>query len=119
MKWFKHYNELLGSPYMQILLDKHGYAGSYAYMRLLEILAKNLNVETPETFVLSKRDVFSSLFPKTSPKTGKKILDYFRSIGWMKYKIYGKEIIITCNVIKELADEYTRKTLAEMDKKRQ
>ena len=119
MRWFKHYNELLGSPYMQILLDKHGYAGSYAYMRLLEILAKNLNVETPETFVFSRRYLFSNMFPKTSDKTGKKILDYLQGMNKLKYKYYGKEIIITCDEIKELADEYTRKTLAEMDKKRQ
>ena len=117
MKWFKHFNDLLESPEMQMCLDKHGYAGPYAFIRLLEMLSKHLNIDDPGTFVESKRDVFSNLFPKSCPKTGKKILDFFQNVGWIKFEIYGKEIIFNCDIIKELADEFTKRCLAEKAKK--
>lgn len=114
MKWFKHHNDLLSRSDSQILLDKFGTKGPYAWIRLLEILAKHLNPETPDTFVESKRYIFNEIFPKCCHKTGKKIFDFFQNVGWLKYKIYGKEIILECPVIMELADEYTQKILKEI-----
>ena len=113
MKWFKHHNDLLSRPDSQILLDKFGTKGPYAWIRLLEILAKHLDPETPDTFVESKRHIFNEIFPKCCHKTGKKILDFFQYADWLKYEIYGKEILLECPVIKELADEYTQKILKE------
>ena len=113
MKWFKHHNDLLSRSDSQILLDKFGTKGPFAWVRLLEILAKHLNPETPDTFVESKRHIFNEIFPTCCHKTGKKILDFFQYMGWLKYKIYGKEILLECPVIKELADEYTQKILKE------
>ena len=113
MRWFKHYNDLLSRSDSQILLDKFGTKGPYAWMRLLEIFAKHLNPEAPDTFVESKRQIFNEIFPKCCHKTGKTILDFFQSVGWLKYRILGREIIFECPVIKELADEYTQRILKQ------
>ena len=103
---------------MQYALDRHGYAGIYAFMRLLEIMCENFNPENPTFFLFSKRYVFSNLFPRTSHKTGKKILSFFQDLDKYKYKIRGKEIIFNCSIIKELADKYTKKLMREKKKKR-
>lgn len=116
MKWFKHHTDLLSGTYAQILLDNHGTNGIYAWVRLLEILADHLDPETPHTFLESKRKIFDELFPKCCEKTGKKIFNYFQSVGWIEYKIYGKEILIECQIIEELADEYTQKCLKKKKK---
>jgi len=116
MKWFKHFNDFLDSQKMQNLLDKHGYAGIYSYIRLLEIFANHFNPEDPENFIESKRDLFSKIFPKTSHKTGKKILEYFQNMNFLQYKYIGKEILFNCSIIKNLADKYTKEIMRENEK---
>ena len=101
---------------MYYALDRHGYAGMYAFMCLLEIMCENFDPDNPDFFLFSKRYVFSNLFPKISHKTGKKILDFFQDLGKYKYKIRGKEIIFECSIIKDLADEYTKKYLRNKKK---
>ena len=118
MKWFKHPNNLLAKSDAQICLDKFGTKGPYAWVRLLEVLSDHLDPEKPETFVESKRKIFSEIFPTCCSKTGKNILDFFQAMGWIKYRIYGKEILFNCNIIKELADEYTQKILKEREEKK-
>ncbi len=102
---------MLEDSKFQICLDKFGPKGPYAYIRLLEIFAKHFDPETPETFVESKRKIMVEIFPTCGQKTGKKILDFFQGVGLLKYMIRGKEILFTCQVMKELADEYTQKCM--------
>ncbi|MBA7496227.1 hypothetical protein ES702_06826 [subsurface metagenome] len=111
MKWFQHDNNLLDQNKMQHLFDRHGYAGIYAYIRLLEIFADHFNPEMPDIFVESRRDIITKLFPRTSQKTAKKILKTFQDLKFFSYKIHGKEIIFNCNIIKNLADRYTKEIM--------
>lgn len=113
MKWFKHPSDLLSRSDSQICFDRFGCMGPYAWIRLLEILADHLDPEKPDTFIESKRYIWNNCFPNCYFKKGIKMLDFFQSMGWIKYKIYGDEIIFNCNIIKELADEYTQKILKE------
>ena len=117
MKWFKHSNDLLSGPNVQICLDKFGPIGPYAWVRLLEVLAEHLDVEKPDTFIESFRDIQTKCFPGCYKKKIISILDFFQAVGWITYKIYGNEILFNCKIIKNLADEYTRKVLAEKSKK--
>jgi len=117
MKWFKHYSNMLSKSEMQILLDKHGTAGIYAWIRLLEVLAENFDVEAPGMFITSKRKIYTEIFPTLCQRTGKKILDFFQNTTSFSYKIYGKEIVINCPELRELADEYTQKILKEKAEK--
>lgn len=119
MKWFKHHNDLLSKSEMQILLDKHGTNGPYAFMRLLEIFAEHFDVDNPGSFLESKRKIFKEIFPTCCPKTGKKILEFFQAVGWLKFKIYNKEILFECEMIKDLADEYTQKTLKKRESEKE
>lgn len=115
MLWFKHFNDMLSEQQAQILLDTFGTKGPYAWIRLLEIFTKNFEVDNPGIFLEPKRNIFEQIFPKCCPKTGKKILDFFQNVGWIEYKIEGKQIWFKCDFIKELADEYTQKTLKEKE----
>jgi len=107
----------LSAPNVQICLDKFGPIGPYAWVRLLEILTEHLKVEEPHMFIESFRDIQSKCFPKCYRKKIISILDFFQAAGWITYKIYGNEILFNCKIIKNLADEYTRKVLAEKSKK--
>ncbi len=118
MKWFKHHTDLLARSDAQICFDRFGPIGPYAWMRLLETLAEHLDPEEPATFIESKRDIQTKCFPNCYNKKVIKILDFFQDMGWIKYKIYGDEILFNCNIIKELADEYTQKVLVEKEKKK-
>ena len=117
MKWFKHDVDFLSSPQAQILIDRHGPAGGLALVRLYEILAKEFNVDEPGKYLFSRRKIFDVIFPSLCPKTGNKIFEYFRTGGWIEYKILGKEMTINCKEMKKLADEYTQKVLKERQKK--
>lgn len=118
MKWFKHHTDLLARSDAQICLDRFGAIGPYAWIRLLETLAEHLNIDDPGMFIESARDIRTSCFPGCYLKRMIKMLDFFKSMGWLKYKIYGDEIIFNCNIIKELADEYTEKVLADRARKK-
>jgi len=59
------------------------------------------------------------LFPTCCQRTGKNILDYFQSLGFIKYKLVNKEVLIKCKQMKELADEYTQKCLQKKAKKKE
>ena len=111
-------SDLLSRSDAQICLDKFGTKGPYAWIRLLEILSDHFDPEKPGTFVESKRKIHAEIFPTCCRKTGKEILDFFQAMGWIKYKFYGKEILFNCNIIKELADEYTQKVLKEKEEKK-
>lgn len=111
MKWFKHYTNLLDSDDAQSILDRHGYAGIYAYMKMLERFASRFEPDTPGLFLENKRALFSTLFPICCHKTGKKILEFFQELKIINYKIKNKEIIVKCYIIEDLADEYTQKCL--------
>ncbi|MBA7625768.1 hypothetical protein ES703_33200 [subsurface metagenome] len=120
MKWIKHFTEnpfFMSEDDMYYILDRHGTAGTHAFYRLIEILAKNFNPESPDIFVENKGLIFSKIFPKVCHKTGKKILECFQNTGLIKYKIIGKEIIFKTNIIKDLADEYTQRILNKKNKK--
>ena len=118
MKWWKHYNDLLASSDAQICFDKFGALGPYAWIRLLEVLSEHLDVDKPDLYIESKRDIQNKCFPNCYTKKAIEILDFFQSVGWIKYKIYRDEIIFNCSIIKDLADEYTQKILAENEKKK-
>lgn len=113
MKWFQHHNDMLSKSHAQILLDTFGTKGPYAWVRLMEIFTEDFDVDNPGIFLESKRKIFNEIFPTCCQKTGKKILDFFQSVGWIKYKIEGKEIWFKCDIIRELADEYTQKVLKQ------
>lgn len=99
-EWFRHDFNFLDSKNMHSVLDCCGYAGVYAYVRLLEIFADHFDPKSPEIFEESKRHVFSSIFPKTTQKTGKKILENLQKLGLFSYKIEGKRIIFNCSFFK-------------------
>ena len=116
MLWFKHYNNLLSDSRVQIAMDKFGEKAPYAFMRLMEMMAEQFNPETPTFFLFSTRQLFTAIFPKCCRNTGKKILEFFQDMGFFKYKILYREIHFNCNLIKDLADEYTQKVLAKKNK---
>ena len=118
LKWFKHHNDMLSKPYMQILLDKHGTAGVYAWIRLLEVLAEHFDIEKPGIFVESKRNIYTEIFPCVGNKTGKKILDFFQLMTDFSYTIDGKTIVINCPEIRRLADNFTRKALKNKEEEK-
>ena len=115
MKWFKHDNDLLQDTKVQILIDHHGTNFSHAYMRLMEILARDFDVEQPTTFVFSRREFFSELFPTCHFKTGKRILKSMEELGF-KFGYYRKEIIVKTDRMKDLADQYTKRVLRDKEK---
>lgn len=108
MKWFKHYNNMLSKPYMEMLLDKHGTAGTHAWMRLLEILARDFDPKAPGIYEASKRKILSDIFPCVGNKTGIKILDFFQLMTDFSYEIEGKIIRINCPEIRRLAADYMK-----------
>jgi len=112
MKWFKHPADFSQKPEFQILLDHHGPAAGFAFWRMIENLTQNFNPEA-DVFIFSKRKLFDSMFPSCTDRTGKKIMDYFKACGWIDYKIYGKEVVISCPLLRQWADEYTRKILSK------
>ena len=99
-----------------MLIDNHKLNGYYGLIRMFEFLAEHLDVDNPETFVFSKRKFFQEIFPFCCQKTGNRILNYFQSMGWIKYQIYGKEILIKCQEMKVLSDEYTKKKRRKKEK---
>lgn len=115
MKYFKHDNELLQNSIVQILIDNHGTNFSHAYMRLMEILARDLDPEQPTTFIFSRRKFFNELFPTCHNKTGKKILNSLEELGF-KFGYYRKEIIVKTDRMKNLADQYTQRVLKDKKK---
>ncbi len=118
MKWFKHKIDLLSNSTAQICFDKFGPIGPYAWVRLLETLAEHLNPDEPSVFLESKRDIQNKCFPGCYSKKVIEMLDFFQAVGWIKYKIYGDELLFNCNIIKELADEYTQKVLKDREEKK-
>jgi len=115
MKWFKHDNDLLQNSIVQILIDHHGTNFSHAYMRLMEMLARDFDVNQPTEFVFSRRGFFDDLFPTCCKKTGKTILKSLEELGF-KFLYYRKEIIVKTDRIKDIADEYTKKVLRDKKK---
>jgi len=100
-RYFRHYIDFFDSGEIQFILDYCGYAGVFAYVRLLEIFASRLDPESPETFEQSKRYVFSQIFPRITHKTGKKILENLQKLGLLSYKIKNKRIIFECDFFKK------------------
>ena len=115
MKYFKHDNDLLKDYRVQIIIDHHGTNFSHAYMRLMEILARDLDVEQPTTFVFSRREFFNELFPTCHSKTGKSILKSMEGLGF-KFLYYRKEIVVKTDRMKDLADNYTKRVLRDKKK---
>lgn len=113
MRWFKHFNDLLSNPKMQILLDKHGTTGTDGYMRLLEYAAQHFDVNNPGTYLESQRHLLSILFPLCCKKTGKLIIETFQGLGLAKFSFHGKEILFKVPEIIHIGDEYTAKVLKE------
>lgn len=111
MRWFKHFNDLLDNPNMQILLDKHKTTGTDAYIRLLEYAAKHFDVNDPGTYLESQRHLFSILFPLCCNKTGKSICETFQNLGLAKFVFRGREVLFKVPEMIKLADEYTSKVL--------
>lgn len=109
MFWFKHHNDFSTNPKVEMLIDNHKLNGYYGLIRMFEYFAEHLDDKNPETFVFSKRKFYQEIFPFCCQKTRNKIMDYFQNMGWIKYRIYRKEILIQCQEMKELADEYTKK----------
>lgn len=118
MFWFKHHNNFSTNPKIDMLIDNHKLNGFYGLIRMFEYLADHLDIEDPENFVFSKRKFYSEIFPFCCQKTRNKIMDYFQNLGWIKYRIIGKEILIKCKEMKELADDYTKKRLRDKAKKK-
>ena len=113
MKYWKHDSDLMNSTIIHMILDKHGFKGVYAFFKLFEMLAKDLNVDHPASFLFNTRQLLSNLFPRSCRRTGKNILNYFQELRIIKYQIKNKETVIICNEMKKLADEYTQKVLGK------
>jgi hypothetical protein len=120
MRWFKHFNDLLDKPEMQLILDKHGPVATDAFIRLMEYTARNFDVEMPGIYNASLRDFCSKVFPLCGKNKAKKILETFQNHGILKFTILGhskNEILLEFPEIKNLADEYTIKILKDRKEK--
>jgi len=118
MYWFKHHNDFSKDPRVEMIIIRHKFHGYFALIRMFELLTEHLNVEDPENFLFTKRRFFSNLFPFCCQKTGKTILDYFQSLGFIKYKIINKEVLIKCKQMGELADPYTKRCARKKARKK-
>jgi hypothetical protein len=122
MKWFKHFTNFLSGPAADICQERFGAVGPLGIIKLYEVMAENFDVEKPGEFYGAFLAVRHRCFPHMKKGTIKVLLNYSKGSGWIsEWYIYPPdketEIYIRCERLKELADEYTLKTLAGKLKK--
>jgi len=96
---------------MNFILDKHGYAGTHAFSRLLEEMCEHFNLDHPLTFVFNARDLVVRVAPLTSRRTVLKMFKTFQDRELLSFLINGKEIVFNCSIIYDLLDETTKKKM--------
>ncbi len=103
---------------MAWLFDEFGYQGHYIFERLIEIMAKEFDVENPGMNKFSYRWLVSKMVSKVNhsrdnreKKKFKNILKSGKKRKIIFYEFKGDEIILYYPKLKDLADEYTQKIL--------
>ena len=115
MKWLKHLVESGDDPDIMEAIIRFKSDGYYVFFRVLEIMAREFNVEKPgvNTFAV---DVLRKKLSVSWQKTVK-ILQFYHK----KKRIFVSfskrcginHITLNCPKLKELCDEYTQKILKE------
>ena len=114
MKWFKHLIESGDDPDIGGIMNGFGFRGYYLFFRVLEIMAKEFEIENPgqNTFNFQW---FLGRFPRqVDKKTLLNFLDFCKnslSKTRIDYLLKGDQIWLFCPKLKDLTDEYTAKML--------
>ncbi|KKN61932.1 hypothetical protein LCGC14_0517010 [marine sediment metagenome] len=111
LKWFKHLTDSHDDPFIQELIEQHGYAGYYVFFATLEIYAReykaNMDPNIPFVLDLTWAYVTAKLGFK-HPKQRAQLKTILNSIS-KKWSISFNHdrITITIDKFNQLLDEYT------------
>ena len=115
MKWFKHISTSIDDPFIQDLLDEFGHVGYASYFILIELLAQNFDVKSPGLSDFSLAFVRRKL--RISQTKLEQLLNFCSEEKKIFFKIYTrgkKRIMINCPKLKEMCDEWTKKTINKL-----
>ena len=118
MKWYKRDSDYMSRADIGTLLHELGFKGIYIHDRTMEILAKEFDVEHPGQFSFNFKSFFDQFSRKIYKYNLQNYLVFAQKHKLLSYEINGRELIINCPEIKDLADEYTQKILKEKEAKK-
>ncbi len=116
MKWYKRDSDYMSRADIGTLLHELGFKGIYIHDRTMEILAKEFDVEHPGQFSFNFKSFFDQFSRKIYKYNLQNYLNFAQKHKLLSYEINGRELIINCPEIKDLADEYTQKILKEKER---
>jgi len=131
MKWFKHMVDSGDDPDIGHIMTKFGEYGYYLFFRILELMAREFDIENPGENIFDfewfcNRLIMKNSKPycngtKTQRYTHRKLVINFletcKKLKRYDYKIQEDGFIwIKCEKLKELTDEYTKRQLAKKQK---
>lgn len=109
MKWFKHISTSLDDPFIFDLIDKFGGDGYLVFFGILEIMAREFDINSPGICTLSDRFLTKKL--QLSRQKLIKILKFCDKNKRIFFQENGKKIILNCPKLKDMCDEWTKKEL--------
>jgi len=105
----------MSRPDIGALLYELGFKGNYIHDRTMEILAREFDVENPGKFQFNFKWFLDEFSRKIDRKSLKNYLNFAQKHKLLFHEFNGREVILNCSEIKNLADEYTQKILKEKE----
>jgi len=115
MKWFKHISDSGDDPDIDDAITLFGYKANYIFWRVLELMAREFNINNPG------KNTFSLSFFKSKLRTNwgptSEVLEFYQTRHRIYFELFNnnglRSIRLNCPKLKELCDEYTQKLLKE------
>jgi len=109
MKWLKHISDSLDDPFIQDLIDEFKSDGYLVFFGILEMMAREFDIENPGKVTLSHNFIRRKL--RLSWHKISTILQVCDSEGRILVSDNGHKTTLNCPKLKELCDDWTQRQL--------